>query len=333
MSGSSTILIADDEPQNLAALRQILTDYRLVFARTGEEAVAAVGKHRPSLILLDVMMPGLDGYAACRAIKADPTSRDIPIIFITSLCNVGDEAKGFEAGGVDYIVKPVQPSVVRARVATHLSLVRSSLPQRSYQDAVYMLGAAGHYNDTDTGVHIWRIAGYARELATLAGWNAQDCELLEQAAPLHDTGKIGIPSTILRKPGKLTPEEWAVMQTHARIGYEILSRSDAPLFRLAAEIALRHHEKWAGGGYPDDLAGEAIPESARIVAVADVFDALSMKRPYKEAWPLHRILETVQAGSGNHFEPRLVDLFMGNLPRFLEIKTRWDDKEARQAAV
>ncbi len=326
------LLIVDDEPQNLAVMRQILADsYRLVFARNGAEALAATRKHQPALILLDVRMPGMDGYSVCRALKSSVETEQIPVIFVTVLGDVGDEAAGFEAGAVDYIVKPISPPLLRARVATHLSLVRASSLARSYRDAINMLGEAGHYNDADTGLHIWRMAAYAAALAEACGWDEERCRLMDMAASMHDMGKIGIPDAILRKPGKLDDDEWAIMQTHARIGYGILCQSDAPVFRLAAEIALRHHERWDGTGYPDGLAGVEIPESARIVAIADVFDALSMRRPYKEPWPLERILDTLRDSSGSHFEPRLVEAFLDMLPRILEIKTFWDERETGEA--
>ncbi len=311
---AAPILVVDDEPHNLAALRQILApDHHLVFARNGADALAAAVKHGPSLVLLDIAMPDMDGYAVCRALKADPRSENTPVIFVTALAEVGDEARGFEVGAVDYSIKPVSPPIVRARVATHLSLVRSAQLERSYRDAVFMLGEAGHYNDADTGEHIWRMAGYARALAAAAGWGAEACHLIELEGPMHDTGKLGIPDVILRKPGPLDPAEWEIMKTHTRIGYEILSKSDAPLFRMAAAIALHHHERWDGCGYPDALAGDAIPEVARIVAVADVFDALTMKRPYKEPWSAERALATLHESAGSHFEPRLIELFAGIL--------------------
>lgn len=319
-----SLLIVDDEPQNLAAMRQILSpSYPLVFARNGAEAIAAAAKHKPSLILLDIQMPDMDGYAVCRRLKADPLTASIPVIFVTSLAETGNEAAGFAAGAVDYIIKPVSPPIVRARVRAHLSLVRATELEKSHRAAISMLGEAGHFNDPDTGVHIWRMAAYAAELAAACGWHKWDCQQLELAAPMHDTGKLGIPDVILCKKGALTPEEWEVMKTHARIGYDILRKCDAPIFRLAAEIALYHHEKWDGSGYPEGLAGEAIPESARIIAVADVFDALTMKRPYKEAWPIELAMATLQQGSGNHLEPRLVMLFESILPRIVRIKTEW----------
>lgn len=322
------LLIVDDEPINLDAMRAVLaSQYRLIFARNGQDAVAAATKHRPSLILMDVDMPGMDGYTACRALKANPATEDIPVIFVTSHDAIGDETLGFAVGAVDFIVKPISAPIVQARVRIHLSLVRASQLEQSYRDAIGMLGDAGHYNDTDTGMHIWRMAAYARALADALGWEREASTILELAAPMHDTGKVGIPDAILRKPGKLDAGEWDVMRTHARIGHDILARSNAPVFQLAAEVALHHHEKWDGSGYPNGLTGNQIPEAARIVAIADVFDALSMHRPYKEAWPLERILDTLHDSSGTHFEPRLVEAFDNILPRILEIKARWDARE------
>ena len=277
------ILIVDDDPLNLAALQQILSgEYQLVFARSGQEAVDTVLKHMPTLILLDVKMAGMNGYAVCRAIKADKRTEDIPLIFITDISDVNDEAEGFAMGAVDYILRPFSPPIVKARIHIHLSLVRATLLEQSYRDAIFMLGEAGHYNDQDTGVHIWRMAAYAGALATASGLNADVCHQIELSAPMHDTGKIGIPHEILNKPGKLDSVEREIMKTHSQIGYDILSKSDAPIFRMASEIALRHHERYDGSGYPGGLAGDSIPESARIVALADVFDALSMKRPVQK---------------------------------------------------
>ena len=321
---AAPILIVDDEPANLALLRQILgPDYGLVFARSGPEALAAAHKHRPALVLLDIEMPGMSGYEVCRTLKAAPDTEAIPVIFVTSLSDVGNETAGFEAGAVDYIIKPVSPPVVRARVRTHLSLVSAKQLAQSYEDAIYMLGEASEFKDTDTGTHIWRMAAYSSALAQAAGWSAPACTQLEMAAPMHDIGKIAIPDAILHKPGKLDSAEWTVMQTHSEVGYRILSKSAAPLLRMAATIARYHHERWDGRGYPAGLAGEDIPEMARIVAIADVFDALTMPRPYKEAWPLERVVQTLRESAGNHFEPRLVELFLGILPRIEAIGQEW----------
>nr|WP_305891378.1 HD domain-containing phosphohydrolase [Methylomonas sp. SURF-1] len=322
------ILIVDDEPTNLAVLRSILEpDHRLVFATSGEQALVAVAKHKPSLILLDIQMPGLNGYQVCEILKADPASEAIPVIFVTSLSDRGNEEAGFAAGCVDYLSKPVVPSLVKARVKTHLSLVRSSRLERSYRDAISMLGEAGHFNDTDTGVHIWRMAAYAKALAQRVSWDCADAELLECAATMHDTGKIGVPDAILRKPGPLSGEEWVVMRRHCRIGHDILSKSDAPIFKLAAEVALSHHERWDGKGYPQGIAAGAIPEAARIVMVADVFDALTMRRPYKEPWPVERAFETIAADSGSHFDPDIARCFLGMQDSILQIRDEWALRE------
>lgn len=295
------ILLVDDEPNNLQLLRQILrTSYQLIFAHNGQSALAAVAAHHPDLILLDVMMPDLDGYEVCRRLKADPLTHDIPVIFVTAMGDVDDEAAGFDVGAVDYIHKPVSPAIVIRRVQTHLSLVHVKELEDSQREAIYMLGAAGHYNDNDTGLHIWRMAAYARAIAEAIGWPEHMAERLELAAPLHDTGKIGIPDGILKAPRKLTAEEWVIMRQHSLIGYEILQCSDTPIFKMAAEIALYHHEKWDGSGYPKGLAGDNIPKSAQIVAIADVFDALTMKRSYKEAWSVEASLEEMRANSGTH---------------------------------
>jgi putative two-component system response regulator len=322
------ILIVDDEPVNLAAMDTALRDtYSLVFARNGAEAIAAALKHAPVLILLDVQMPDRDGYSVCEELKSDARTEFIPVIFVTSRTETTDEAKGFSAGGVDYIAKPFSVEILKARVQTHLSLVRASALEQSYHDALYMLSRAGHFNDNDTGVHIWRMATYARMLALAYGLPEDFSALIAQAAPMHDTGKIGVSHSILKKPGKLDAQEWTEMKMHPRIGHDILSTSKAPIFSLAAEIALNHHERWDGSGYPQGLAGALIPVSARVVAVADVFDALSMKRPYKEAWPTEQVLAELRRGSGTHFEPAMVKAFESILPEILAMKAEWDSIE------
>jgi putative two-component system response regulator len=322
------ILIVDDEPINLATLRHILEpQYNLVFARSGASALDAVAKHRPSLILLDIQMPDIDGYTVCRLLKANPESEEIPVIFVTALSDVGNEETGFSAGCVDYLTKPLSTGVVQARVRAHLSLVCASQLEKSQKDAIFMLGEAAHFNDNDTGTHIWRMADYARALAQSVGWTLDGCNLIELAAPMHDTGKIGIPDSILRKASELDKDEWAIMQTHTRIGFEILSKSNAPVFKLAAEIALHHHEKWDGSGYPYGMKGQKIPESARIVAIADVFDALCRKRSYKESWSLDKILGHLSDSAGRHFDPALINKFTAILPQIIEIKEKWEEVE------
>jgi putative two-component system response regulator len=325
---NTTLLVVDDEPSNLAAMESALSDDYplLLFARNGAEALETAFLHLPSLVLLDVQMPGMNGYEVCRRFKADPRTEAIPVIFITAMSNMDDEEEGFAAGGVDYILKPFSRPILKARIATHLSLVRTSKLDKSHRDAIHMLGHAGHFNDTDTGVHIWRMASYAGSIAQAYGLDKEQCALIELAAPMHDTGKIGIPHSILKKPGKLTAEEWAVMMTHSKMGYDILCQSEAPVFKMAADIALHHHERWDGSGYPDCLQGFDIPVSARVVALADVFDALTTIRPYKEAWPLEKAIATIREGAGTHFEPAIVEAFESVLTGICELKHTWDSK-------
>ena len=319
------ILIVDDSPANLAILRQILEpDYRLIFAQSGVEALALITKVKPSLILLDIQMPDMSGYQVCQTLKSNPETESIPIIFVTSLSDQGNEETGFTVGCVDYLSKPVVASLVKARVRTHLSLVNTSQLEKSQRDAVFILGEAGHYKDNDTGVHIWRMAAYSRVLAEAMGWSKSEAELLSLAAPMHDTGKIGIPDAVLTKPGKLNAQEWSIMQQHCQIGYQILSKSDEPIFKLAATIALNHHEQWNGNGYPKGLTGVNIPESARIVAIADVFDALTMQRSYKAAWPLEQAYEMIIKGAVLHFDPTIVECFINNYSKLLTIKEAWE---------
>ena len=322
------ILCVDDDPSNLGLMRAVLQDdYRLAYARSGAAALEACERHQPSMVLLDVQMPDMDGLQVARAIRARKETQNTPIIFVTSRAGEVDEEAGFEAGAVDYIAKPISPRILRARVRSHLSLVHSTALEASYRAAIYMLGEAGHYYDNDTGHHIWRMAAYSRLLARAVGWGPDQAKLLELAAPMHDMGKIGIPEAILKKPGPLTDDEWVTMRTHTSIGHGILSKGEGPVFQLAASIAQHHHERWDGSGYPFGLRGEAIPEAARIVAVADVFDALSMKRPYKAPWPLEQVLENMLQGAGQHLEQRLVLRFIDILPTVLQEQAHWDARE------
>ena len=324
MKEKSKILVVDDEPNNLKLLQQILKDYyQLIFANNGEKALQVSASHHPDLILLDIMMPDMSGYEVCEKLKADPLMEDIPVIFVTAMGDQDDETHGFKVGAVDYIQKPVSGPIVLSRVQTHLSLVRAKDLEDLAKASILMLGEAGHYNDTDTGEHIWRMAAYSAAIARAAGWSSHQSEMLELAAPMHDTGKIGIPDEVLKAPRKLTAEEWVVMKSHSQIGYDILSQSKNPIFLMAAEVALGHHEKWDGSGYPNALVGEDLPESARIVAIADVFDALTMKRPYKDAWPIEKAIDVIEQEAGSHFDPRLVKLFLEIMPEIIEIRDKW----------
>jgi len=310
-----TLLVVDDEAANLQLLKHILqADYQLLFAKNGERALELAREQRPDLILLDVMMPGMSGYQVCTALKADASTESIPVIFVTALTHTDDEVQAFGAGAVDFITKPVSPLIVKARVRTHLSLVRMDELKETRLEIVHRLGLAAEYRDNETGQHVIRMSRYAQLLGRAAGMSEVAADDLLNAAPLHDIGKIGIPDSILLKPGPLSADEWAVMKTHAEIGAQIIGEHRNPMLAMARRIALSHHEKWDGSGYPYGLVGEDIPFEARIVAVCDVLDALTSRRPYKEAWPAERALEHIDAQRGKHFEPAIVDLLMANLP-------------------
>ena len=316
------ILIVDDEPANLKVMREVLgNQYRMSFAKSGAAALALLEKEQPKLILLDIMMPDMNGFEVCEILKSTPALSHIPIIFVTALGDESDEFKGFELGAVDYITKPISPAIVRARVKTHLSLVQAEQLKQAHVDLVHRLGRAAEYKDTDTGEHIARMSQYSKLLALEFGMGEQQAELLRQAAPMHDVGKIGIPDAILLKPGRLTPDEFDHMKQHAAIGAQILANSSSALLQLAHKLAIEHHEKWDGSGYPNGLKGEQISVEGRIVAIADVFDALTSKRPYKEAWGVEEALEHMQAQAGKHFDPHLINLFVNKLDAIIAIKS------------
>lgn len=357
---SATILIVDDDADNLFVLNELLSpQYRVLAAISGEAACrVAQGTPKPDLILLDVMMPGLDGYAVLSRLQTDPTTRDIPVVFLTALGDAADEERGFNHGARDYIAKPLKPSVVLARVRCQLEaklarewlhdrnaaleaevarrMAENDLTQRATIRALAHLAEA---RDPETGNHILRTQSYMKLLADglrhhprfSALINDRYIELLTMSAPLHDIGKVGIPDYILLKPGKLTPDEWAVMKTHAQCGSNAIEQAerdvDAPLefLTLAKEIAHWHHEKWDGSGYPDGLSGDAIPLSARLMAVADVFDALISKRVYKDAMTVAQARQLVEAGRGQHFDPDVVDAFLAHFGEFLAIAERYRD--------
>ncbi len=329
------ILVVDDEPTNLQVLRVVLQDhYRLFFAKNGERALALAEQERPDLILLDIMMPEISGYAVCEALKSKPSTRDIPVIFVTALSETHDEAKGFAVGCVDYLTKPINAAITKARVRTHLSLVQVDALRQTRLELIQRLGMAAEYKDNETGLHVIRMSHFARLTALAYGFSAERAEELCHAAPMHDIGKIGTPDAILQKRGPLTPEEWAVMRQHPEVGARIMGSHAPGLLHTAHTIALTHHEKWDGSGYPRGLKGEDIPIEGRIVAVADVFDALTSERPYKKAWSVDAALELLQRESGKHFDPKVVQAFLSRLPEIIEIKDRWaETAESMQSIV
>ncbi|MBF0322706.1 MAG: HD domain-containing protein, partial [Magnetococcales bacterium] len=278
---------------------------------------------------LDVMMPVMDGFEVCRRLKSDPGTRNIPVIFVTARNDSSDETHGLDLGAADYVTKPVQPAVVLARVRTHLALynqnrnLEEKVRERTDQlnktrlEIIQRLGRAAEFRDNETGLHVIRVSHYARLLGLAAGLSRESGELLFHAAPMHDIGKIGIPDRILLKPASLDPAEWEIMKTHAQLGANIIGDHDSDLLAAAKAIALTHHEKWNGSGYPQGLHGEDIPLYGRIIAIVDTFDALTSVRPYKKAWPLPSAFALVSKEAGLHFDPRLAEIF-GTIPLEIE---------------
>ena len=332
------ILIVDDIKTNIDILFEtLMDDYDVSVALDGFTAIRHAEEEIPDLILLDVMMPGMDGYEVCRQLKANYSTRHIPIIFITAMSEIEDESKGFELGAVDFITKPFSPPLVRARVRTHLALydqnrvLEEKIRKRTKEllstrlEIIRCLGRASEYKDYTTGLHIVRMSYYSRLIGLHAGVNEEYAELLLNAAPMHDVGKIGIPDEILCKPGKLTINEWEIMKSHTLIGAEILGKPNSDPMRLAKKIALSHHEKWNGQGYPNGLSGKEIPFEGRIVTIADVFDALTNERPYKKAWSVEDAISFIGSTSGVLFDPQLVEAFNQALPLILEVYHRYSD--------
>lgn len=336
-----TILVVDDVPENISVLVSILRGaYRVTFATNGADALsAALDQPCPSLILLDVVMPGTSGHEVCCRLKADPRTRDIPVIFLTSNQDPADEEFGLSLGAVDYLHKSALPAVVRQRVRIHLELHNQNLAledkvrERTQQleatriEVVRRLARAGEYRDNETGMHVIRMSHFCHRLALAAGFPAAQADLLKLAAPMHDIGKIGIPDHILLKPGRFTDDERAVMMRHTLIGAEIIGHDDSDLLGLARTVALTHHERWDGTGYPEGLQGDDIPIEGRITAICDVFDALTSARPYKKAWSEEAAVDFIKSQSAGAFDPRLVTLFLGLLPEIAQIRARYADSE------
>lgn len=339
----ATILVVDDNIDNIEVLSGILKpQYKVKAALGGELALKIIARSKPDLILLDVMMPGVDGHEVCRRLKDDPTTVDIPIIFVTAKTEIDDEKLGFQLGAVDYITKPVSVPIVRARVKNHLALYdqhrelerrvkeRTQELEQTRVEIIRRLGRAAEYKDNETGMHVIRMSWYSKFIAEEIGASEQWIDLLYNAAPMHDIGKIGTPDRVLLKPGKLDAEEWAEMQRHVEYGADIIGKHSSPLLQMAREIALYHHEKWDGSGYPHQTANTDIPLSARIVAIADVFDALTSERPYKKAWSIEDAINLLKKEAGKHFDPDLVPAFERCLPRVMQVMEDHKDEEEQE---
>ncbi len=356
----SSILVVDDSPDSLALLHGVLKDhYQVRLANSGEKGLAlATGPYPPDLVLLDIMMPGMDGYDVCRALKANPISRDIPVIFLTAKNSENDEQYGLDLGAVDYITKPISPAIVLARLRTQLTLKTAAdflRDQNAFltrevmlrtkevsaiEDVTIMaMASLAETRDIDTGNHILRTQRYVKALAWQLSThprfakflNTQTISLLFKSAPLHDIGKVGIPDRILLKPGKLTPEEFEVMKTHTTLGRDAIEHAEQTLgcevafLKIAKEIAYSHQEKWDGSGYPQGLKGDQIPISARLMALADVYDALISRRVYKEPMPHEEAARIILQTSGRHFDPDVVEAFVAIQENFHAIAISYAD--------
>jgi len=362
-NAKQVVLIVDDTPDNISLLSGLLKDqYKIKIATNGLKALQiASSMPGPDLILLDVMMPEMDGYETCRRLKADPATSDIPIIFLTAKSQVQDEEMGLRLGAVDYISKPISPPIVLARVATQLNLVRArhllqdqnkhleSLVQdrtrklAKMQDAIIMaMASLAETRDNETGNHIRRtqnyVAALARKLKNHPRFSTlltdENIDLLYKSAPLHDIGKVGIPDNILLKPDKLTSEEFEVMKLHTVYGRETIISVETYLgesnefLRFAREITYSHQEKWDGSGYPENLVGDAIPLSARLMAIADVYDALISRRVYKPAFSHEEAIGIMRKGHGTHFDPDILEAFLEITEEFRQIANQFSESDS-----
>ncbi len=346
-----SILIVDDQLQNIELLEAYLVpqNYEVVKALNGEEALEKLSGNQIDLILMDVMMPGMDGFEATRRIRQDNKHKLLPIILVTALRETEDRIKGIDAGCDDFLSKPVDKMELLSRVRSLLKVkayndlmsnyrkeLESEVASRTRElkvayerikeaslDTIYRLSVASEYKDTDTGAHIKRMSRYSAAVARGLGLDEKTVETILYAAPMHDLGKIGIPDQILVKPAKLDPVEWEIMKHHTVIGAKILKGSDAEFIRLGEIIALYRHEKWDGSGYPNSVKGSEIPLAGRIAAIADVFDALTSRRPYKEPFSVEESLAIIREGRGSHFDPDVTDAFFTIQDEILAIREQY----------
>jgi putative two-component system response regulator len=343
------ILVVDDDPAIHRMMNRILSrgGYNVLAAYEGQQAFAAITAKHPDLILLDLSMPMLNGFEIAAHLKNNLKTQDIPIILITGLDNSRNHVKALEAGANDFLSKTAQPEEILARIRSHLKVKKLNDQLRNYRaslektvalktaqlknaslEIIWRLTSASEYRDNETGAHIQRMSHYSAAMARKMGLASKTVETILYAAPMHDIGKIGIPDEILLKPGKLDAKEWEIMKMHTIIGANILKGSEIGFVRMGAMIAIMHHEKWDGSGYPNGLKGRQIPLAARIVALADVFDALTSKRPYKDAFSIEKSHGIIKQGRGNHFDPDVVDIFFSIQDEILKIKATYQDKKS-----
>lgn len=349
------VLVVDDEGPNRRLMEALLVPlgYSVFLAENGEEALAKIDSDAPDLVLLDVMMPGMDGYEVARRIKQGEEGRTIPIVMVTALSDVEDRVQALEAGADDFLTKPVDRTELQARVRSLLKVKAYNDHMRNYQqeleaavarktkhlrkaygriqdaslETIYRLSKAAEFKDEDTGRHLLRMSHFSAAVARKMGLCETVVQSILYAAPMHDVGKIGIPDRVLLKPGGFDDEEWDIMKQHATIGGKILEGSKTGFIKLGEVIALTHHEKWDGSGYPNGLKGSQIPKVGQIVAIADVFDALTSRRPYKEPFSVEKSIGIIEKGRGTHFNPPVVDAFLSILDEILKIRDRYQETD------
>jgi putative two-component system response regulator len=344
---NSKILIIDDQPVNVLLLEKMLEDahYKFIHSTTdSRKALKLYSEFKPDLVLLDLNMPHLSGFQVMAQLQELEKESYIPILILTAQIDKDVRLRALQEGAKDYLCKPFDVTEVLCRIHNLLEVrllhnqicIQNKFLDQKVRDrteelnktrleVVNRLGRAGEYRDNETGMHVVRMSKISEKLAEKVGMSKDECELVLHSSPMHDIGKIGIPDSILLKPGKLNPEEWEIMKSHVEIGAKILSGNESKLIQMAKLIALQHHEKFDGSGYPGALKGENISQVARIVAIADVFDALTSERPYKKSWPLEKVMCFFNEQSGKHFDPYLVNQFKGIISEVLEIKEKYSD--------
>lgn len=344
---NATVLVVDDQPVNIQLLKVLLREAgytKIVSTTEPRDALGLYLQHQPDIVLLDLQMPHLDGFGVMAQLQAHESSAFVPILVLTAEVDPAVRYRALQSGARDFLNKPFDRTETAARIrnlielrqlylhkARHAEELELKVAERTSElratqlEIIHRLGHAAEYKDNETGNHIIRMSLYTRILASRTGMTDVDREMVTRAAPMHDIGKIGIPDRILLKPGSLTPEEWAIMRSHAEIGADLLAGSSSPMIQLAQTIALSHHERWDGTGYPRGLKGEEIPLCGRIVAIADVFDALTSERPYKRAWPVEDAVAEMRRGAGRHFDPELIELFFSDMKEVLEIREQYQE--------
>ncbi len=328
------IVCVDDSQTNLQLLNSVLTKHghKVTSFLGGQKTLEYVAKYHKSvdLILLDIMMPEMDGYTVCRHLKNSRFTAKIPVIFLTAYNDIEALTKSFEVGGIDYLVKPFRTKELLARIETHLKLkyYQDQQLEKTQYELISMMGSLAETHHSDTAAHVKRVGEYSFLIARLLGFGEQQAAMIQSASMLHDIGKVTTPDRILHKKESLSAEEFTTMKHHAQAGYEALCHSSLPLFQIAAIIAHQHHEKYDGTGYPRGLKGDQIHICGRIVAFADVFDAISSSRAYKEGWKLDEIFSFVKSEYGKHFDPKIADLFFDNFALFLDIKEKYEPQRS-----